>query len=92
MGGNLVNYPDKCGTPTADLPTIKLLFNSIISTNNAKFLTIDIKDFYLMTPMKCYEYFHMKIDLFPKDIINEYNLHDKVDANVNVFCKVRRGM
>ena len=43
MGGNLVNYPDDCGTPTADLLTIKLLRNSVISTNNAKFMTIDIK-------------------------------------------------
>ena len=32
MGGNLVNYPDDCRTPTADLPTVKLLLNSVIST------------------------------------------------------------
>jgi hypothetical protein len=47
MGRNLVNYPDDCGTPTADLLTVKFMFNSIISTPNAKFMTIDIKDFYL---------------------------------------------
>jgi hypothetical protein len=52
MGGNLVNYPDDCGTPTADLLTVKLLLNSIISTPNAKFMTINLKDFYLLTPMK----------------------------------------
>jgi hypothetical protein len=86
MGGNLINYPDDCGTPTADLLSVKLLLNSIISTDNAKFMTIDIKDFYLMTPMKRYEYFRMKLDLFPQDIIDEYNLHDKVDADG------RRGM
>ena len=55
MGRNLVNYPNNCGTPTADLLTIKLMFNSIISNPNAKFMTIIIKDFYLMTPMECYE-------------------------------------
>jgi hypothetical protein len=49
MGGNLINYLDDCGTPTADLLTVKLLFNSIISTPHAKFMTIDIKDFYLNT-------------------------------------------
>ncbi len=42
MGGNLVNYPYDCGTPTADLLSIKLLFNSVISTRNAKFMTIDV--------------------------------------------------
>ena len=51
MGGNLINYPDDCGTPTADLLTVKLMFNSVISTPNAKFMTIDIKDFYLMCQM-----------------------------------------
>ncbi len=57
MGGNPINYPDDCGTPTADLLTVKLLLNSIISTPNAKFMSIDIKDFYLCTPMARYEYF-----------------------------------
>ena len=92
MGGNLINYPDDCGTPTADLLTVKLLFNSIISTPHAKFMTIDIKDFYLNTPMERHEYFRMKLDLFPPDIVEEYGLHDKVDADGNVFCEVQQGM
>jgi hypothetical protein len=45
MGGNLVNYPGNCGTPTANLLTVKLLLNSIISMPNAKFMTLDLKDF-----------------------------------------------
>jgi hypothetical protein len=36
MGGNLVNYTRDCGTPTANLLTVKLLLDSIISTPNAK--------------------------------------------------------
>jgi hypothetical protein len=48
MGGNLINYPDDCGTPTANLLTVKIMFNSVISMPNAKFMTINIKDFYLM--------------------------------------------
>ena len=92
MGGNLVNYPGDCGTPTADLLTVKLLLNSVISTPNSKFMTLDLKDFYLMTPMTRYEYFRMKIELFPQDIIDEYDLTNKVDHNGNVHCEVRRGM
>jgi hypothetical protein len=69
MGGNHVNHPDDCGTPTVDLLTVKLLFNSVISTNNAKFMTINIKDFYLMAPMKLNEYFRMKITFFPKTLL-----------------------
>ena len=92
MGGNLINYPDDCGTPTADLLTVKLMLNSVISTPNAKFMTIDIKDFYLMTPMDRYEYFRIKLELFLEDIIKEYDLRDKVDSDGNVFCEVRHGM
>jgi hypothetical protein len=92
MGGNLVYYPNDCRTPTADIITLKILLNSIISTDNAKFMTIDLKDFYLMTPMTRYEYFCMKLDLFPDDIIKEYKLRDIVDSDGNIFCKVRHGM
>jgi hypothetical protein len=51
VGGNLVRYPDKVSTPTADLSTVKLLLNNIISTPGARFATFDLKDFYLGTPM-----------------------------------------
>jgi hypothetical protein len=57
MGSNLINYPGVCGTPTTDPLTVKLLLNSIISTPNSKFMSIDIKDVYLCTPMACYKYF-----------------------------------
>ena len=36
IGGNLINYPGDCGTPTADLLTVKLLFYSIISTPTSR--------------------------------------------------------
>ncbi len=49
-GGNRVHYPGNAGTPTADLLTVKLQINSTISTPNAKYMTMDIKDYYLNTP------------------------------------------
>jgi len=55
-------------------------------------MTLNIKGFYLMTPMDRYEYFKMKIDLFPEDIIEEYNWRSKVDDKGFAHCKVRRGM
>jgi hypothetical protein len=92
MGGNLVNYPGDCGTPTADLLTVKLLLNSIISTPNAKFMTLNLKDFYLMTPMKRYKYFRMKLELLSQDIIDKYDLTSKVNHNGNMHCEVQQGM
>jgi hypothetical protein len=89
MGGNLIDYPGDCGTPTVGILTVKTLFNSIVSTPNAKFMTISIKHFYLMKPMCCYEYFRMKLELIPQDIIDEYKLHEQVDSNRNVYWEVR---
>ena len=43
VGGNLINYSGDVSTPTADLATIKILFNSVISTANGFFMTADIK-------------------------------------------------
>ena len=45
MGGNRINFPGEVGTPTADLLLVKILFNSVVSTPGAKFMTMDIKDF-----------------------------------------------
>jgi hypothetical protein len=38
---------------------VKLLINSTISTPNTKYMTMDIKDFYLNTPMARYEYMRL---------------------------------
>ena len=52
VGGNLIKFPGDCGTPTADMITVKLLLNSTILTKGSKFMTIDISNFYLNTPME----------------------------------------
>jgi hypothetical protein len=44
MGGNLIICPDNYGTLTVNLLSTKLMLNSIISTPNTKFMTINIKD------------------------------------------------
>jgi hypothetical protein len=51
-GGDRINYPDDCSTPTVDMLLFKILLISFVSTKGAKCLMIDIKDFYLNTPMK----------------------------------------
>jgi hypothetical protein len=74
-GGDRVHYPGDAGTPTANLLTVKLLLNSIISTPNAKFMTMDIKDFYLNIPMTRYEYMRLRLADMPKDVIVHYKLN-----------------
>lgn len=50
--GHRIEYPGDVSTKTADLITAKLLLiNSTRSTPNTRYLTTDLKDFYLGTPM-----------------------------------------
>ena len=69
MGRDRINYPDDCGTPTADMILFKILVNSIISTPNAKCVMMDIKDFYLRTPVRQPEYMHLKLTNIPDEAI-----------------------
>ena len=51
VGGDQINYPGEVATTTADMLVAKILFNNVVSTRNAKFMTMDISKFYLMTPL-----------------------------------------
>ena len=44
-----INYPGDVATPKAEMLDAKILFNSIVSTRGAKFMILDISNFYLMT-------------------------------------------
>ncbi len=92
MGGDRVHYPGNAGTPTADLLTIKILINSIISTAGAKFMTVDIKDFYMNTLMARYKNMQLHIADMPEDVIEHYNLRDKATPNSYVYCEIQKGM
>ena len=65
VGGNLLNVPGDCGTPTVDMVTVKLHLNSVILTKGAHYCTIDLKDFYLNTPMARLEYMGIRIKDLP---------------------------
>ena len=67
-----------CVTPTSSILTIKPLLNSIISTPGAKFLGLDLKDFYLSTPMDRPEFLRIKLSNSPKDVIKHYKLREKI--------------
>ncbi len=65
IDGSMICYPGDVGTNTASLELIKILLNSVLSRKGARFSTIDLKNFYLDTPMKYSEYAHIKISDIP---------------------------
>jgi hypothetical protein len=91
-GGDKVDYPGDAGTPTANLLTVKLLLNSIISTPNSKFMTMDIKDFYLNTPMARFEYMQLRLSDMHKDVIAHYKLNKIATPEGYIYCEIQKGM
>lgn len=90
-GGDRVHYPGNAGTPTADLLSVKLLLNSVISTLGTKFFTVDITDFYFNTPMARYKYMRLWMVDMPEDVIKHYKLRDATPEGY-VYCKIHKGM
>jgi hypothetical protein len=66
--------------------------NSVISAQRAQYMTLNLKIFYLNTPMTRYEYVRIKIEDVPEEIIVEYNLRDKVASGGHVYVEIRKGM
>ena len=91
-GGDRINYPGDIGTLTADLLTVKPLINSGFSTPGAAWFTMDIRKFYLNTPMARKEYLRLKMSDVPNDIIDEYGLQDKATMDRYVYVAVSEGM
>ena len=70
----------------------KLLFNSVISAKGAKFMTLDILNFYFMMPLKRPEYIRMKLADIPEDIIVEYKLRSKATPDGSIYIVANKGM
>jgi hypothetical protein len=72
---------------TANLTTSKLLWNSILSMDRARYMCIDTKKFYLTAALGCYEYMKIPLDLFPEWIKKQYNLDTQAREGF-VFLKI----
>jgi hypothetical protein len=51
VGGNLIEYPGELTTRTVDPTTTKILWTSTLSTPGARYITVDVGNFYLATPL-----------------------------------------
>jgi hypothetical protein len=91
VGGNQIDYLGQVSTPTAGITTVKLLFNSVISTPNARLTVFDLKDFYLGTPMERYDYMRIPLSAIPQSIIEQYALLKYVH-NGHVLVEISKGM
>jgi hypothetical protein len=72
---------------------IKLHWLSVLSTKNAKYMMMDIGNFYLNTPLDRYEYMRININDIPQEVIDEYKLYkNNYVINGCVYVEIRRAL
>ena len=94
VGGDRLDYKDDAGSPAANLLETKILLNSVISDahRGARFMSADIKDHFLATPMDQPEYMKVNYKYIPKDIRARYNLDMKVTSDGWIYIMIKKGM
>ena len=70
---------------------INISLNSVISTPNDKFCTMDISNFYLGKEMDRPEYMFLPLDLIPDEFSNKYQFIN-VSYNGKVYVNIIKGM
>ena len=91
-GGDQLIYDGPLWTPMADITTVKIHANSTISTKGARYMTGDIKNFYLGTAMKKFEYAKYHRKNIPQEFIDLNNLEPLFDENDWIYMEIQRGM
>jgi hypothetical protein len=91
VGGDRLDYSGNVTTSTTDITTFKILINSTLSTEDAAMMMMDIKNYYLGTPMARFEYMKMLLFRFPEEIIQKYNLN-ALAVDGWVYIEIRKGM
>jgi hypothetical protein len=69
----------------------KILINSVISAPGAKFLVIDITNFYLNTPLGRFEYMVINLASLPQKTIEKYDLNELAQDG-KVYIEIQKGM
>ena len=94
VGGYILTSDNDAGSPTANILETKVLLNSTISdpTKGARFMTPDIKDCFLVTPMAKAKYMKVQYKHIPEDIKKKYDLKEKVTPNQYIYICIKKGM
>jgi hypothetical protein len=91
VGGDRLDYSGDVTTSTPDITTFKILINRTLSTEEASMMMMDIKNYYLGTPLPRFEYMKMLLSRFPEEIIQKYNLK-ALAVDGWVYIEIRKGM
>ena len=87
VGGDKLSYDLDAGSPAANILETKLLINGTISDSKqgAWFMTADIKDYFLASPMEKPEYMKVHLRHIPLDIRSKYEINTKATPDGYVY-------
>jgi hypothetical protein len=97
FGGNVFKYFGPVSANTAAYAAVKLIFNSILSDRfnknnpNIKFVSIDLVDHYLATPLEVPAYIKIPIKHVPFSVIAEFDL-SQFENEGFLYFKVMKAM
>ena len=92
VGGNLTHYTGEVASHVAAMGAIKCTLNSVASTPGGRFMSIDIKDFYLQHALDRFEYMKVPLSKIPAKIIDNFHLHDYKDNKNFVYFKIKKAI
>lgn len=94
VGRDKPPYDKDPGSLAASLLETKLLINNIISDAKygARFMSLNLKDYFLMTLMDDPEFMKIHIRNFPLDIIEFYKLTEKQTKDGYIYIRIKKGM
>jgi hypothetical protein len=93
-GGDKLDYPGDASSPTVSMLDAKVHINSTISDakTGARHLSLDIKNYYLGTPMDYYQYLRVPPSAIPTEVWDDTRYAITIAADGYVYLEIRRGM
>ena len=92
VGGDKLPYEQDSAAPAANLLETKILLNSTISQPGARFMTVDISNFFLSSTMEELEFMRIHKDDIPQDILRQYEAHLYMDQQDYIYFRINKGL
>lgn len=89
-GGNITDYTGKTTALTADMTTVKMFLNAAIS-EDAEFMTADIKDFYLHSTLERPEYMRIASKCIPAATQEKFELDPYLNQD-HMVVEITKGI
>ena len=94
LGGDKLEYTGETASPATNLLETKILVNSVISDakKGARFMSLDIKDFFLQSNLPEKEYLRIHKRYFSNYFRQLYGLDTLIDKDGYIYCEILKGM